>query len=78
MMARFSYEIKGQDVNGVDWAYEGTADVPVFEGFPGVAMQATQNVFKQLTEGKAVFGKPGVGCKGPYKITEFHAKLLEN
>lgn len=24
--------------------------------------------FDKLTQGKAVYGKPGVGCRGPYEI----------
>ena len=30
--------------------------------------KAMLDSYHQLTSGKAVFGKPGVGCRGPYKI----------
>lgn len=26
------------------------------------------NAFQKLTSGRAIFGKPGVGCSGPYDI----------
>jgi hypothetical protein len=31
----------------------------------GYAMEET---FRQLTNGRAVYGEPGVGCRGPYGI----------
>ncbi len=37
--------------------------------------KAMKESFMQLTGGKAIFGKPGVGCRGPYSIVriELHA-----
>lgn len=37
--------------------------------------RAMRDSFMQLTQGKAVFGKPGIGCRGPYKITRFELSL---
>jgi hypothetical protein len=28
-----------------------------------------------LTNGKAIYGKPGYGCRGPYGITRFEVKV---
>jgi hypothetical protein len=33
--------------------------------------------FQDLTSGKAVFGQPGVGCKGPYQIDSINIKRAE-
>jgi hypothetical protein len=35
---------------------------------------AMNQTFSQLTNGKAVYGKPGIGCHGPYDI---HSVLIE-
>ena len=29
----------------------------------------------RLTNGKAIYGKPGYGCRGPYGITRFEVKV---
>jgi hypothetical protein len=36
--------------------------------FPEVPMEALQIAFWKLTHGEAVYGKPGVGCDGPYEM----------
>lgn len=27
-----------------------------------------KDTFEQLTQGRAIYGQPGVGCRGPYAI----------
>lgn len=33
--------------------------------------------FMKLTQGYAIFGRPGVGCKGPYDITQVLIKQVK-
>lgn len=41
-------------------------------------MDAGQQSFEQLTQGKAIFGQPGVGCEGPYNITRAELTAKED
>ena len=42
--------------------------------FHDVFERGMQETFKALTLGKAIYGKPGVGCSGPYQI---HRVMIE-
>ena len=44
-----------------------TADIAV-DGAKFIE-SALRGTFAQLTHSKAVFGRPGVGCRGPYTTT---------
>jgi len=37
-----------------------------------------QRTFTDLTMGKAVFGNPGVGCKGPYDIKKMEIEQVQS
>lgn len=39
-------------------------------------IRAMTDAFYQLTDGKAVFGKPGVGCQGPYELSRVELILV--
>ena len=60
----FKYLIEGSARNNQTWSVSGE----VFSSSAVAAyMEASADVFRQLTEGKAVYGRPGT-CQGPYQI----------
>lgn len=65
---KFRYEISGTAADEQTWTAVGEVHIEKAGDFPKVFEQAMWDAFNQLTQGKAVFGKPGVGCNGPYKI----------
>jgi hypothetical protein len=65
-VAKYNYEIEGTDVNGRTWKAIGS--IPPCD-MMSIFDHAMQAAFAQLTQGKAVYGHPGVGCRGPYHIT---------
>jgi hypothetical protein len=70
----YKYTFRGTAALGQSW--QTTGYVSATPGnFGGVVEQAQAASFRQLTQGKAVYGKPGVGCKGPYTITKFTVEL---
>lgn len=64
MNKTFRYTFEGTGGDGQTWKTEGTVTCKFLNVFD-VAGAAS---FDQLTSGRAVFGKPGVGCRGPYDI----------
>ena len=67
MIRTYKYTIKGRASGGQQWQTEGEiADAG--NDLVIVFNRAMESSFHQLTNGQAVFGKPGVGCKGPYSI----------
>lgn len=68
----YKYKVEGTDAEGNGWTCEGV--------FSNSTMNVTipmQLTFQQLTDGRAVFGEPGKGCKGPYNIHKFNVELRE-
>ena len=65
---RYRYEMTGGGADGQTWKSTGTIDTTAAGAFPNVPAQAMRLAFEQLTQGKAEYGKPGVGCNGPYSI----------
>lgn len=63
----FTYEVEGTAAGGQTWK---TAGAVVGDDLTLMFHMAMRDSFNQLTQGKAVFGKPGVGCNGPYKISK--------
>ena len=61
------YIAEGIAASGQSWKTTGTVEVEWIDAFDA----AMRDSFRQLTGGKAVFGKPGVGCRGPYEIRRF-------
>lgn len=64
-MVKYEYEIQGGSSDG-DWTTSGTviAGTSLIDAIDAVMADS----FNKLTQGKAVFGKPGVGCRGPYDM----------
>lgn len=68
---RFKFTIEGTAFDGQSWTTTGTVSVEGQGEFSYVLEEAQRNSFMQLTRGKAIYGKPGVGCRGPYQIKSF-------
>lgn len=66
-MAAYAWTLEGTAADGQSWATSGTLyDEP--GNFPAVVSAAMRASFIQLTQGKAVYGKPGLACNGPYTM----------
>ena len=64
MVKHWSYQVLGFTADGVPWEVSGTVESEASEVWQRVMIQS----FHALTHGKAIYGKPGVACKGPYDI----------
>lgn len=69
-MKQFTYEVVYQAADGQSGLCTGEIGIPAgdFQHAVGQVMRAS---FMQITQGKAVFGQPGKGCRGPYQVTRF-------
>ena len=68
-MITYSYIVEGLTAGGNKWSTIGAHTATAQGEFANVPMIALRESFAQLTQGKAVFGNPGLGCQGPYRIT---------
>jgi len=68
----YTYIIDGTAADGQTWTTTGSVETASEGQFPATVQLAMADSFQQLTQGKAVYGQPGVGCRGPYHI----ARLL--
>lgn len=66
-MAMYDYRMAGTAAGGQTWETDGTFEVEP-GAFSTLMELAILNTFTKLTQGRAVFGHPGVGCRGPYRI----------
>lgn len=75
MIRNYKFKCEGSAKDYQTWTTEGT-----FRGELGDAFTAAlRQSFEQLTQGKAVFGKPGVSCQGPYDISRIEiVKVKDN
>lgn len=64
MNKSYKFEMRGTAHDDQTWTTEGY----VYCDFNDIFDRAMRSSFEQLTNGKAVFGKPGIGCRGPYDI----------
>ena len=67
MLRKYHFEIQGSAGNGQTWKTSGIVEDDAND-MMGVFDDAMRASFNQLTDGKAVYGKPGVGCVGPYEL----------
>ena len=70
----YQYTLEGTGANGQTWSTTGTIENDPSE-FGFILRQIMPDSFQQLTAGKAQYGQPGVGCKGPYSITRLEVKV---
>ena len=65
MSKQFRFVVEGSARDGQTWSVSGDINAAsAVRAFEQVASKA----FRELTEGRAVYGKPGT-CQGPYDIT---------
>ena len=67
----YFYAVEGSASGGQTWATDGTVDVVGRGEFLRAVSEAMCRSFATLTLGKAIYGQPGVGCTGPYRVTKF-------
>ena len=73
VMRYYLYTVDGIGSNDNTWKITGNLVIAPAQ-FPDIFDMIMEDVFNQLTRGKAVYGKPGVGCAGPYTVNRI---LLE-
>lgn len=71
---KYKYEVHGCSAEN-SWSTGGHLEAATAGEFIDLPMKALSTAFADLTQGKAVFGYPGVGCKGPYSITKLLIEL---
>jgi hypothetical protein len=71
----YRWTVSGTAADGQTWETSGTVESVQPGNFPDVCGVALQQSFMDLTRGRAVFGQPGVGCRGPYKITRLLVEI---
>lgn len=74
MFVKYLFEISGKAANDQTWEVSGHVEGKP-GNFPDMVHEAMRDGFQLLTQGRARFGHPGVGCNGPYTIAIF--KLTE-
>ena len=74
-MIKYAYEIRGTDANQQTWEAYGHVETRRPGSFLLAPELAIRDAFKQVTGGKAIYGAPGVACKGPYRVLFF--KIFE-
>jgi hypothetical protein len=70
MDKQYRFTLNGTAAHGQTWQTDGVVECD----FADVFHTAMRYSFAQLTDGKAIYGKPGIGCNGPYDI---HRVLIE-
>lgn len=76
VMHTYDWSISGYDAHNNTWATHGKVSVKTSE-FPQIFDMVMRQSFGQLTQGKAVYGKPGVRCVGPYQVTSVIINLSD-
>jgi hypothetical protein len=74
---RYRYQINGSAADGQTWVTQGEVESYAAGDFPSVPGLALEQSFMKLTAGEAIFGHPGLGCKGPYGITRMLIEKVE-
>jgi len=73
-MAKFiEFKVEGTAHGGQTYTCEGRVNANIAD-VPDCFMDVMRASFHQLTSGKAVFGQPGIGCRGPYTVTRIELK----
>jgi hypothetical protein len=68
---KYKWTVAGTAADGQTWQTTGEIDVATGGDFHPALTNVMRLSFQQLTKGNAVFGQPGVGCRGPYMITRY-------
>jgi len=73
-MVTYRWIISGYDGEGYSWKTKGEIEASDFQT---ALTNARRDSFLLLTQGKAEYGHPGLGCSGPYRITNLALILNE-
>jgi hypothetical protein len=73
MAKHWKFEVGGTAADGVAWHTSGTCEATVTELWDRVMAHS----FHALTSGKAIYGKPGLACKGPYEIKKVVVEQID-
>jgi hypothetical protein len=76
MTVLYRYQVDGRDRDGQTWMVRGEVQTRD-GGLSQVVMDALRESFMAVTEGRAVYGHPGVTCTGPYVITRVLLERVE-
>jgi hypothetical protein len=71
----YRFAVHGTAADQQTWGVSGTVECLPGD-FPAACDLALRQSFIKLTKGEAVFGFPGMGCRGPYGITKFTIELV--
>jgi hypothetical protein len=74
-MQRFLYTVAGIAADGQTWNCADAVEVETDKQFVETVNKVLRDCFVKLTKGEAVFGRPGLGCSGPYRVTAMNIKL---
>jgi hypothetical protein len=66
MTITYKYTVEGTAARGQTWSYSGEVSAPNVDFFTQAVDDALHDSMLALTSGNAVYGKPGVACRGPY------------
>lgn len=72
MIKKYHYRLDGLASGGQSWCVEGNIESEWNDVFDTVLSHS----FHELTKGRAIFGKPGLGCRGPYNMTRLTLEQL--
>ena len=78
-MPKYNYLVTGKaQPDGQTWSCAGVIETQNEGDFASVPERVLRHTFHMLTDGAAVYGKPGVGCQGPYKIDSMLIDKMED
>jgi len=73
----YKYEVEGTAAGSQTWKINGTMSIG--QGDISLLFNAVmQETFTRLTNSKAEYGNPGVGCNGPYHITRIVMEIYKH
>jgi len=68
-MITFTYTLEGMARNDQTWSVSGEITVDREGEFSRAMLEAQADAFRKLTGGRAVYGRPGETCAGPYRFS---------
>jgi hypothetical protein len=74
----YRYEMHGRAAHDQTWVVTGEVETRNAGEFLKAPQAALADAFVQLTNGNAIFGLPGVGCVGPYRIVKLTIEELHH
>jgi len=72
----YNFEFRGTAANNQTWWTTGTVEDNAND-IMAVFNTAMRLSFQQVTQGRAIYGQPGIGCHGPYDIERIHIEKAD-